>query len=127
MILVSLLILNLFVAMILTTTEEIAKIEELSVNSYQLFEIRTLWKQFDKDGTGFIDYKQFWQFASKIALIFNVNPNELLDVGNKKKFLKSLQLPVYENGETRIFCYKFYDVVISLAKVSVILKYGARE
>ena len=127
MILVSLLILNLFVAMILTTTEEIAKIEELSVNSYQLFEIRTLWKQFDKDGTGFIDYKQFWQFASKIALIFNVNPNELLDVGNKKKFLKSLQLPVYENGQTRIFCYKFYDVVISLAKVSVILKYGARE
>lgn len=113
--------------MILTTTEEIAKIEELSVNSYQLFEIRTLWKQFDKEGTGFIDYKQFWQFASKIALIFNVNPNELLDVGNKKKFLKSLQLPVYENGETRIFCYKFYDVVISLAKVSVILKYGARE
>jgi len=113
--------------MILTTTEEIKKIEELSVNRYQLYKIRNLWKEFDQDGTGFIDFKKFWQFASRIALIFDVKPDDLLNVSNKKNFLKALHLPVYENKESSVFCYKFYDVVITLAKVSVILKYGARE
>ena len=123
----TLIILNLFVATILTTTEELTKIEELSVNRYQLFKIKKLWKEFDLEGRGFLNFKKFWKFSSKIALIFNVRPDDLLDIKNKKNFLEALQLPVYENSFDHIFCYKFHDVVIALAKVSVMLKYEVHK
>lgn len=124
---VTLLILNLFVATVLTTTEELTKIEELSVNRYQLYRIRNLWKEFDHEGVGYLNYKKFWRFASKIAIIFNCHPDDLLDIKNKKNFLQALQLPVYENPTSKMFCYKFHDVVIALAKVSVMLKFGVQK
>ena len=127
MVLVFLLILNLFVATILTTTEEITKIEELSINRYQLYKIKNLWKEFDPQGTGYLDYKQFWRFSSRISLIFGVPTEDLLDISNKKNFLKALQLPVYENKETKVFTYKYHDVVIALAKVSVMFKYNVQK
>lgn len=124
---VTLLILNLFVATILTATEEITKIEELSINRYQLNGIKHLWKEFDPKGSGYLDYKNFWRFSSKIAIIFGVKREDLLDISNRKNFLKVLELPVYENQETKIFSYKFHDVVIALAKVSVMLKYDVNK
>lgn len=126
-ILVTLLILNLFVAVILTTTEEITKIVDLSVNRYDLYKIKRAWRDLDHDGDGYLDFKKFWRFSSQIALIFNVKEEDLLDITNKKNFLKALQLPVYEDPKKGMFCYEYHDVVIALAKVALMLKYEVQK
>lgn len=126
-VIVTLIFLNLFVAVLLTATQEIKKIEELSITRYQLREIQSLWKEFDSNGNGFIDYKSFWRFISKAVIILGVNSEYLLDIKNKKKIMQILCLPVYENKFSNIFCYKFHDVIITLAKVAVILKYKVVE
>lgn len=122
-VIVTILILNLFVAVILTTTEEITKIEDLSISRYNLYQIKKAWRDIDHEGIGYLDFKKFWRFSSKIALIFNVKEEDLLDISNKKDFLKALNLPVYENAKNKMFYYEYHEVVISLAKVALMLKY----
>ncbi len=78
-------------------------------------------------GEGCINYKDFWKLSSEIAIIFGVDQSDLLDVNNKKNFLKVLNIAIYENKVTNILCYKFHDVIISLTKISVTLKYGATK
>jgi len=53
-----------------------------------------------------------------------VESEELLDISNKNKFLKTLDIPIFEDPVNRIFCYKFHDVVRALSKISVQIKYG---
>ena len=113
--------------MLLSASEELAKIEDVAVKRYQLNDINNLWKNYDRKGRGFITYKDFWVFTSKIAITVGIEAADLQDVENKKNFLKALELPVYSNKENSIFCYKFHDVIVSLSKMSVILKYGIRE
>jgi len=48
-----------------------------------------------------------------------VDNEELMDIENKNKFLKTLDIPMYEDPVDKIFCYKFHDVVVRLSKVSV--------
>lgn len=61
--------------------------QNAAVNNYQLNDIQTLWIEFDPKGHGFINYKDFWRFCSRIALIYGVKKDDLLDVNHKKKFL----------------------------------------
>lgn len=120
-------ILNLFIAMLLAAAEEVVKIEKSSIGRYQLDKIKDLWLEYDPEGNGFISYKDFWIFSSQIAIIFGVDQGDLLNVENRTNFLKILEIPVYENTQEKIFCYKFHDVIVKLAKVSIILKYGVTE
>ena len=126
-ILVTMIFLNLFVAVLLSATQEIRKIEEMSISRYQLGKIKILWKEFDPNGSGYIDYKQFWRFISEAMIRLGVNSNFLLDIKNKKKIMKALCLSVYENKSSRIFCYKFHDVIIILAKIAVMIKYKVKK
>ena len=50
--------------------------------------------------------------------------SDLLDINNKKRFLQALKIPIYEEKTSNIFCYKFHDVIISLTRISVTLKFG---
>lgn len=120
-------ILNLFIAMLLAAAEEVLKIEKSSIGRYQLGKIKDLWIEYDPDGNGYISYKDFWKFSSQIAIIFGVDQGDLLNVENRTNFLKILEIPVYENTAEKIFCYQFHDVIVKLAKVSIILKYGVTE
>ena len=52
---VSVIILNLFIACILTATLESLEVESQAVNFYLLSDIIDLWHEHDPDGTGFID------------------------------------------------------------------------
>jgi hypothetical protein len=49
-----------------------------------------------------------------------------LDPANKKNFLKALNIPLYEDG-CGLMGYLFHDVILSLTRISVELKYGAKE
>lgn len=119
-ILFSLIILNLFIAVVLTQYDDEFKAHQSAINKYQLKKIKQEWKKSDPHGDGYINYKDFWRFASKIAALLNIQQS----VESKKKFLKLLRIPVYENSKTKIFSYKFHDVIIELSKMSVLVNYG---
>jgi hypothetical protein len=46
-----------------------------------------------------------------------------MDPDNKKNFLKVLDIPIFEDPNCKIFCYKFHDVIIRLSKISVKIKF----
>ena len=111
----------------MNTYDEIMKAENSAVNVYQLKEILDLWKEFDPEGSGFITYRDFNRFFKKIAIQLGVNAEDFMDVKNRRDFLKLLNLPLYENTELKIFCYRFHDVVLSLVQTAVLFNYGNIE
>ena len=118
-----LLILNLLVGIMINVSGSIKKYQERAITLYQLDDITKLWAEFDSEGSGYMNYKDFWKFSSKIAIIFGVKIEELMDLKQKKRFLKILELPVYEHiCQNSIFCFSFYEVVLSLSKIAVIIK-----
>ena len=50
----------------------------------------------------------------------------MLDPANKKNFLRALNIPLYEDKDGLIG-YLFHDVILTLTKISVELKYGVKE
>ena len=120
---IMLLIFNLLVGIMINISTVLRKYEESSVNIYQLGDIRKLWVEYDPKGHGYIDYKDFWVFSSRIALILGVKISELLDFETKKRFLRILDLKVYEDvRNNNIFCLNFHEVVLSLSRVAVMIK-----
>ncbi|KAL4460880.1 hypothetical protein ABPG74_016352 [Tetrahymena malaccensis] len=131
---VSIMIVNLLLALIIDGSAEAFKIQDAALNRYQLDQIQDLWMEYDKDGQGFINYKDFWQFSSRISIIYGVKQEDLLDINHKKDFLKVLQIPIYElqqkdshGQKISQFGYIYHDVIIKLTAISVILKYGASD
>ncbi|KAL4468535.1 hypothetical protein ABPG74_005038 [Tetrahymena malaccensis] len=123
----TLVILNIFIATIIESYKQSFKADESAITHYQMDDILELWTAFDPQGKGYITYKQFWKFSSQIAIIYGVDSKELLDIENKQKFLQTLNIPIFEDPENKIFCYKFHDVVISLSRISVSIKYGVNN
>ena len=121
--LIILLIFNLLVGIIINISGTIRKHEESSVNIYQLNDIKRLWVDYDPKGSGYMDYKDFWLFSSRIAIILGVKIEELLDYETKKKFMRILNLKIYEDVKNNnIFCLNFHEVLLSLSKIAVIIK-----
>ena len=54
---------------------------------YCTYNIKEVWQNYDPDGIGFINYKDFWRFASELAMVYGVKKEDLLDVYHKKNFL----------------------------------------
>ena len=118
-----LLIMNLLVGIMINVSGNLKKHQERAVNIYQLEDIAKLWSEFDPEGSGYMNYKDFWKFSSQIAIILGVKSNEFLDHNSKKLFLKMLGIQVYEyEGKNNMFCFAFHDVVLALSKIAVIIK-----
>ena len=123
--LIILLIFNLLVGIIINISGSIRKHEESSINIYQLNDIKKLWIDYDPKGYGYIDYKDFWLFSSRIAIILGVKIEELLDFETKKKFMRILNLKIYEDvRNNNIFSLNFHEVVLSLSKIAVMIKFN---
>ncbi|CAD8076090.1 unnamed protein product [Paramecium sonneborni] len=122
----SLVILNLFIASILGAYEEHVKSEQSAISKYQLHDVLNYWAQYDPKGIGFLNYKQFWKLSSEIAICFGVPVKELYDPANKTNFLRALHIPLYEDKDG-LMGYLFHDVIVSLTKLSVELKYGVKD
>lgn len=123
-----LLIFNLIVGEMINASGELKKQQEKVINVYQLDEIVTLWSSFDHEGSGFMNFKDFWKFTSHISNILGVQSKEIFDLESKKKFLKLLELPVYEDlKKNKVFCFSFYEVVIALSKIAIVVKMGLDE
>lgn len=123
-----LLIFNLIVGEMLNASAELKEQQDKAINVYQLDDIVKLWGCFDSEGSGFMNYKDFWKFSSKIAKILGVQTQDVFDIESKKKFLELLELPVYEYvNQANMFCFSFYDVVLALSKIIVIIKLNLQK
>ncbi len=118
---------NLLIAVIIVEYGDYFKMITRVLNKYQLKDIISLWKTYDPHAKGFLRYDSFWKFSSQIAIIFGVPTEELLDISNKKSFLTTLAIPLYESKSEKVFCYQFHDVITELAKISVTIKYGEKK
>ena len=58
-------------------------------------------------------------------MIYGIKQDDLLDVKQKKDFLKVLDIPIYESPSFSLFGYKFHDVIIKLTRISVFIKFGS--
>ena len=95
---------NLLVGIMINVSGNLKKHQERAVNIYQLEDIAKLWSEFDPEGSGYMNYKDFWKFSSQIAIILGVKSNEFLDHNSKKLFLKMLGIQVYEyEGKNNMF------------------------
>ncbi|KAL4475095.1 hypothetical protein ABPG74_001791 [Tetrahymena malaccensis] len=120
---VSVIILNLFIAVLL----ELIIGQNTAMSKFQLSKIKELWSQYDKQGYGFINYEDFWQFSFQIAMLYGVDKADIINPVQKKNFLKFLQLPLYthKNKEGKsYFGFRFHDVVIQMTQVSLFLRFG---
>ena len=120
-----LLVLNLLVGIMINISGTLKKHEESSVNIYQLGDIKNLWAEYDPKGSGYIDYKDFWLFSSRIAIILGVQIKDLLNYETRKEFLKVLNLKIYENvRNNNVFCLRFHEVVMALSRMAVLMKFN---
>ena len=110
--------------MMLKFSEENTMKEIAAVNIYQITEIKALWNEFDPKGLGYINYKDFSRFFKKSALTLGVNYFDFLQPKNRSNFLKLLDIPLYINKNDNIFCFRFHDVLLTLAQLSVFINYG---
>ncbi|EAR86385.2 cation channel family protein (macronuclear) [Tetrahymena thermophila SB210] len=120
---VSVIILNLFIAVLL----ELIIGQNTAMSKYQLSKIKELWSEYDKQGYGFINYEDFWEFSFRIAMLYGVDEADISNPVQKKNFLKFLQLPLYThtNKEGKsYFGFRFHDVVIQMTQVSLFLRFG---
>ena len=118
-----LLVFNLLVGVMIKISGIIKKYEESSVNVYQLNDITNLWAEYDPMGCGYINYKDFWLFSSRIAIILGVKIEDLLEFEFRKQFLKALNLKIYEDvRNNNLFCVNFHEVILKFSRMSVVMK-----
>ena len=100
----SVIFVNLLVAVILTLTAKSLNLEEQATGRYKLDNLITLWARYDPQGRGFINYKIFFQFSMAMAVECGINKvkncltqQQFLDLRKKKMFMRILNIPVYEH------------------------------
>lgn len=112
----------------INASAELKRQHQKAINVYQLDEIVKLWGWFDNEGLGFMNYKDFWKFTSKIAKILGLQTEQVFNLEEKKKFLDLLELPVYEHKTNKeVYCFYFYDVVLTITKIAVVIKMGLKQ
>ena len=122
MLVVSMVFLNLFIAIILEGFSSTSEQEEQTVSEPQIEQFRRLWSEYDPDATGLIEV-----FELK-DLIDDLREDEtgLLKYGkfldSDKQidlFIAELEIPTYNNFRN----YHFLDVLNSIARYNVSLKH----
>ena len=125
--LITMIFLNLFIAIILESFENVNTQEDLKIQDSDLELFQKVWMDFDPKGTGFIEIKDFDQFIlSMIA-----NSSKLVLVHEKlhskptlrKKFIEELEMPTY----ARMTKFHYADVMFSLTKAYMFIEDQKKE
>jgi len=107
---VTLIFLNLFIAIILDGFQETQKKEQRVINGDTLNSFKSVWAEFDPEGTGFIRMKDLKEFLSALGppLGFDVIVKD--DKNLQNKLITALDLPIYNSFQD----YVFLDVLEAL-------------
>ena len=119
----TMILLSTLMAVIVDAYSEVRREEESMVNKFQLEEVQKEWENYDPEATGYISYRDFWMFTAKLVKIYKVNKEELLSHDTKQSFLKSLEIPIYED-ESGVLSFQFHEVVEALTRIVVKQKMG---
>eukprot|EP01016_Furgasonia_blochmanni_P010098 TRINITY_DN1424_c0_g1_i2.p1 TRINITY_DN1424_c0_g1~~TRINITY_DN1424_c0_g1_i2.p1 ORF type:complete len:593 (-),score=83.08 TRINITY_DN1424_c0_g1_i2:372-2102(-) len=115
----SMVILNLFVAVILEAFAENNCFESYTITLNDLHLFRNVWKYFDPRGTSLIYAPNLDRLMNVVDPPLGWNANQMLHKAERSKFLSKLRVPVYRVGKTRAKFYHYYDLLLTLVKRSI--------
>lgn len=115
---VSIIFLNLFVAVILNGFTSSNEEEGISKFKEKIEKVKMIWQEFDPEATGFISVNQFEEFLLKVETQANTPDDSFITVSlvgnpkNTKLFISHLQVPTYHRFQK----YYFQDIISMLCK-----------
>ncbi|KRX08462.1 hypothetical protein PPERSA_12943 [Pseudocohnilembus persalinus] len=117
----SMIVLNLFVAVILEGFDKITKDEESTLKPYQVQQFVEEWLRLDPSGSGFIPCKYFKQFMEHIEMGFKGN-EDINSQFEKNIKIAHLHLQIYvpKPPQPHIPSYNFQETLIALAKAQLV-------
>lgn len=96
----TMIVLNLFIAVILKVFEDEAKEEgQYSLSNANLEMVKEAWMEFDPDATALILVSDFEAFLDKLRPPLGWDTSRANDLSNKLEFIKNLELKVYDMSE----------------------------
>ena len=118
MLIVSLVFLNLFIAIILEGFFNTTQADQMRIGEMAIDEFKDVWKEFDPDGTGYIDTNKMNECIKVLVQRENtvIDPkfhkHLEKDSALRDKFIAEARIPVY-NTFTK---YNFFDVLDGFAR-----------
>ncbi|CDW82939.1 voltage-gated ion channel superfamily [Stylonychia lemnae] len=117
--LVSMIFLNLFIAIILESFENVNQQEDLKIKDKDLDSFQKVWLPYDPKGTGFIDIQKFEDLLLELVEQKSefIREGELLKLDSlaRRHFIEELELPTY----SRMSVYHYADILHSLSKAAL--------
>jgi hypothetical protein len=110
---VTLIFLNLFIAIILQGFADINDKENLFLNDTSVEHFSRKWSYYDPEGEGFIKIEDLPLLFYKIGPPLGFDAGKFQTRKLQNEFISLLKLPTYKTFK----CYYFYDVLTSLAKI----------
>ena len=115
----SMILINLFMAVIIKTFEETSKAESFLIPSHNFTQFVDSWKKIDGDATAFIPTKTIEDFFLSLEQPMGWKGKKNLTRAKKSHFVSSLELPIYQFEEGIEKYYYFYDVALAVARKTV--------
>ena len=133
LLIVTLIFLNLFIAIILQVFADVSQKEDMFLNDQAVDDYRDKWSELDPNvclllitnqGTGLIEIDQIGDFLRKIGPPLGWDESYETNSRKQEDFIFFLKLPTYNNFKH----YHFHDVLNALSRLELIrLRMGSKE
>ena len=111
----SMILINLFMAVIIKTFEETSKAESFLIPSHNFTQFVDSWKKFDGDAISFIPLKDLEDFFMSLEQPMGWKGRKMTRA-KKSLFFSSLNIPIYQFEDSTQKYYYFYDVALMVAR-----------
>jgi Ion transport protein len=110
----TLILLNLFIAIILQAFDESSKTEKAKIRNSDYDAFKALWKEYDPDGTSFLNVADIDKFM--IRLNPPLGDKKFIIKAERMKFILRADFQLYTLPGKEGYYYQFNDILLQLAK-----------
>jgi len=111
MIVVSLIFLNLFIAIVVDTFIGQAAAFSLPIKQNDIDEFIEIWRKYDPEATGYIPWRDIDAFIRDLnteqADFFKINRDEISNYIKRRAFIMNMEIPIYDGFKH----FMFYDII----------------
>lgn len=113
----TLVLLNLFVAIILEAFSETSKNEDSLIPPAEILNFKKEWAKFDPEGTSMIPMTKLLPFLRMIPPPLGPVKEIFYSPVTKVEFLNRLRIPIYYTLTSQEKCFHYYDVLLALTNL----------
>ena len=122
---VTMILLNLFIAVILQAFDESSKNEEAIIKNTDLDTFKKLWRNYDVKAVGMISHSDVERLIKDLSNPFSKKQFRTSSL-EFSKFMFTCEIPGYQIGNGEELHYHFYDVLLILSKKAMQESRGSR-